>query len=148
FWYPEPSGVTADLRSAHSATAAAVYAVGSNGVIVKRLNCSYSISPMSASVASGADMGAVNVTAGAGCNWTAVSNDLWITVTNGATGSGNGAVSFSVTANPNPTPRSGSVAVAGQTFAVTQAAAPIPCPTAGGVNPSSALTGTTVTITG
>jgi hypothetical protein len=35
----------------------------------------------------------VTVTAGTGCGWTGVSNASWITVTGGASGSGNGTVS-------------------------------------------------------
>lgn len=148
FWYPETSGVTADLRSAHSATAAAIYAVGANGVIVKRLNCSYSISAASANIAGDGGAGAVNVTAGAGCNWTAISNDAWITVTGGASGNGNGPVNFSAAANPTANPRAGTIAIAGQTFTVNQAAAPILCPTVSGVNPNSAPAGAMVTISG
>ena len=58
--------------------------------------CSYSIDPTSASAAAGGGNGSVSVTAGAGCDWTAVSNDAWITVTGGASGSGNGTVNYSV----------------------------------------------------
>src|SRR5262249_35436760 len=148
FWYPEASGVTSNLRSVHFATAAAGYAVGANGVILKRLNCSYSISPTSANVAGGAGSGLVNVTAGAGCNWTAGSNDAWITVFIGARGSGNGVVGFAVASNPIATPRTGTIAIAGQTFPVTQAAATIPCPLVSGVNPTGAPVGAMVTITG
>src|SRR5215813_5290188 len=148
FWYPEASGVTSNLRSVHFATAAAGYAAGGNGVILKRLNCSYSISPTSANVAGGAGGGQVIVTAGAGCNWTAVSNDAWITVFIGARGSGNGVVSFAVASNPIATPRTGTIAIAGQTFTVTQAAATIPCPLVSGVNPTGAPVGAMVTITG
>jgi hypothetical protein len=39
------------------------------------------------------------VTAGSTCDWTASSNAAWITVTSGASGSGNGTVSYSLTAN-------------------------------------------------
>jgi hypothetical protein len=67
----------------------------------------------------------VNVTAGVGCTWTATSNAPWITITGGATGSGNGAVAFSVAANTGAL-RTGTITIAGQTFTVTQAAAPPP----------------------
>ena len=55
----------------------------------------------------------VNVTATAGCAWTAVSNDAFITVTSGASGTGNGAVGISVAANTGPF-RSGTLTIAGQ----------------------------------
>jgi hypothetical protein len=58
-----------------------------------------------------------------GCSWTAASNDSFITINDGASGSGNGTVSYTVAANPDPTPRTGSITIAGQTFTVAQAAA-------------------------
>jgi hypothetical protein len=60
------------------------------------------------------------VTTTAGCNWTATSNDSWITVTSGANGSGNGTVSYSVQANTGPA-RTGTITAGGQTFTVNQA---------------------------
>jgi YD repeat-containing protein len=70
------------------------------------------------------------VTAGAGCAWTAVSNAGWITVTSGASGTGNGTVGYSVAANGGSDQRQGTVTIAGQTFTVTQAG------TSGGAGPS------------
>jgi uncharacterized protein (TIGR03437 family) len=60
------------------------------------------------------------VTAPAGCNWTAASNEGWITITSGVSGSGNGTISFAVAANPGSA-RIGTLTIAGQTFTVTQA---------------------------
>ena len=62
-------------------------------------SCAYSLSATSASAAAGGGSGALNVTAAAGCSWTAQSNAAWITVASGASGSGNGTVSYSVSAN-------------------------------------------------
>jgi hypothetical protein len=59
------------------------------------------------------------VTAGAGCTWTAVSNDSWITITSGSSGSGNGMVQYSISANSGPT-RNGSMTIAGMTFSIYQ----------------------------
>jgi hypothetical protein len=65
--------------------------------------------------------GSVSVTAGAGCAWTAVSNVSWITITGGASGSGDGAVSYSVGPYGGPPKRrTGTATIAGQTFRVTQ----------------------------
>jgi Zn-dependent metalloprotease len=83
--------------------------------------CTYSISPTSASYAAVGGTGSVSVTAGAGCNWTAVSNATFITITGGASGTGNGTVSYSVAANAGTTSRTGTMTIAGQTFTVTQA---------------------------
>jgi hypothetical protein len=49
----------------------------------------------------------------------------WITVTSGASGSGTGAVGYSIAANPGPAARTGTVAIADQTFTVSQAAPPV-----------------------
>ena len=89
------------------------------------LSCSYTVSPTSQAMPVAGGPGLTDVTAPAGCAWTAVSNHTsWLTVTSGASGSGNGTVGFSTTANPNGTTRSGTITIAGRTFSVTQAAAP------------------------
>ncbi len=86
-------------------------------------SCAFSINPTSSSLPAGAGGGTVNVTAGAGCAWTAQSNNpTWLSVTSGATGSGNGTVSYSVTANSGAA-RAGTLTIAGQTFTVNQAGA-------------------------
>ena len=86
--------------------------------------CTYTITPTSASFTSAAGTGTITVTAPAGCVWAVRSNAPWITVTAGATGSGNGTVSYSVAANTTTSSRAGTLNVAGKIFTVTQAAAP------------------------
>jgi all-beta uncharacterized protein/BACON domain-containing protein len=89
--------------------------------------CTFSIAPGSQNVGESGGPGAVTVTASAGtCAWSATSNAPWITITNGATGTGDGRVEYTVAANTGPA-RSGTVTIAGQTLTVTQAAAPPPC---------------------
>jgi YVTN family beta-propeller protein len=84
--------------------------------------CTFSISPTSQSFSSSGGTGSVTVTAGAGCNWMAGSNDSsWISITAGSSGSGGGTVTFSVAANQG-TARSGTMTIAGLTFTVTQSA--------------------------
>jgi hypothetical protein len=83
--------------------------------------CTFSISPTGASVAAAGGSGTVTVTATAGCSWTAASNASFVTVTSGASGTGNGTVGYSVAANTATTSRTGTLTVAGQTFTVTQA---------------------------
>ena len=85
-------------------------------------NCTYSLSASGASFTENGGTGSFNVTAGAGCVWTAVSNVSWITITSGASGTGNGTVNFTVAANSGAA-RSGTIIVGGQTFTVNQAAA-------------------------
>lgn len=85
--------------------------------------CAYAISPTSQTFSSNAGTGSVAVTTTAGCAWTAASNAPWITITAGASGTGNGNVSFSVAANPASASRVGTMTIAGQTFTVTQSGA-------------------------
>ena len=50
----------------------------------------------------------------------------WVHVTAGASGSGSGTVTYQIDANPGGTARSGTIAVAGKSFGVTQAGAANP----------------------
>jgi hypothetical protein len=63
---------------------------------------------------------AVSVSTIAGCAWTAAAVDTWLSVTSGASGTGNGTVNFTSAANTGPS-RTGTIAIAGQTFTVTEA---------------------------
>jgi hypothetical protein len=65
----------------------------------------------------------VTVTTSAGCNWTAASNNSFITITSGASGSGGGTVNYSVAANTGSLSRNGSMTIAGLNFSVSQAGA-------------------------
>jgi glucose/arabinose dehydrogenase len=99
---------------------------GTVSKIVSTTPCTFDIDPTSQSFPSGGGTGNVAVTAGAGCDWTAVANQSWIHVTSGAGGEGNGNVGFSVDANTSQSARNGSLTIAGHTFSVSQAAAPAP----------------------
>src|SRR5690606_40987095 len=66
----------------------------------------------------------VNVIAASNCSWVATSNASWITITAGASGTGNGTVGISIAQNTTTSSRTGSVTIAGQTFTVQQSAAP------------------------
>jgi len=67
-----------------------------------------------------AGIGTVDVTAPTGCPWTAVSNSSFLTVTSGASGSGNGTVGYEVAQNSTGVPRMGTLTIAGLTFTVNQ----------------------------
>ena len=92
-------------------------------------SCAYSITPTSHSFAASGGTGSVSVMAGGGCNWIATSNDSWITITSGNSGSGNGTVNYSVSENTGTTPRAGTMTIAGQTFTVSQAGSILPAVT-------------------
>jgi hypothetical protein len=83
--------------------------------------CVIVVSPSSAPVAAGGGSGAFEVNTPEGCSWTAVSNDGWLHVTAGASGSGDGTVGFSAEPNPGPA-RTGTIAAGGKTFTASQAA--------------------------
>ena len=87
------------------------------------VNCGYTISPTSFLAPAAGGSSSVSVTTGTACSWTATPDASWITVTNGTSGSGNGLVSVSVAPNSGPA-RAGTIRIADQQFAVTQAAAP------------------------
>ena len=91
--------------------------------------CSYGISATQLTAPAAGVTSAVGVTAAAACSWTAASPVDWITVTSGASGSGNATVSMIVAANTGAA-RTGVVTIAGQAYTVTQQAAaspPAPC---------------------
>lgn len=93
--------------------------IGDRFFAVTQAACSITLSSTSIGVGGPGGFGAVALTGG-GCAWTASSNDAWITITSGATGTGDGVVNFSIAANPAGTPRSGTLTVAGQTVTVNQ----------------------------
>lgn len=104
-----------------SARTGAVTVAGRTVTVNQESGCTFAINPTSASVpAAGTMTGSVNVTAGAGCAWTAVSQAPWIIVSSGGSRTGNGVVQYRVGANATGAPRSGTIAIAGLTFTVTQ----------------------------
>ncbi len=54
------------------------------------------------------------------CPWSAVSNNSWITINSGNSGTGSGVVSYSVSANATGNTRAGTMTIGGETFTVTQ----------------------------
>src|SRR5262249_14986453 len=81
--------------------------------------CTFSINPSHAVID---DLGGnlrVVVTAPGSCRWTAASNAGWLSVASGASGSGTASVSIHVASNTGGA-RTGTVTIAGQTFAVSQ----------------------------
>jgi Viral BACON domain len=89
--------------------------------------CAFSLDFTNASVSAAGASGDITVTAnGTNCDWTAVSNDSFITITNGTSGTsgtGNGTVTVTVATNTDTVARTGTLTIAGQTFTVTEDAA-------------------------
>lgn len=91
--------------------------------------CSLSISPASASLPPDGGTAVVAVSAsGATCAWTAVSNAAWLTILEGASGTGAGTVRYQATANASATSRSGAITLNGLAHVVEQSGRPqTPC---------------------
>jgi len=85
--------------------------------------CTFALDAAAASVRSATDLAMVTVTTQAGCFWNATSESAFLTVGSTASRSGPAAVSVVVAANRSSAARTGSVTIAGLTFAVTQAGA-------------------------
>lgn len=87
------------------------------------VSCTYALVPTGTSVGAARGTATVEVATAAGCAWTAVSNAAWLSITDGLSGTGNGRVTYEFLANTDVQSRSGTLTIAGLTFAVTQAAA-------------------------
>ena len=86
------------------------------------LNCIFGLNPPSITLPAKGGSKTLKVESfGVPCDWTAVSNDPFITITEGASGTGNGKVSYTVLGNTNTMALSGTMTIAGKTFTVDQA---------------------------
>jgi len=82
--------------------------------------CTYSLQQTTQSFTPSGGNATVTVQTPAGCSWTATSNVGWLAITAPPPGSGAGTVGFSAASNPSATARTGSLTIAGLTYAVTQ----------------------------
>jgi len=108
----------------------ATITVSGSGVTSKTLTVtqvgqspSLSINPTTASA--NATSGTSSTAVTSNIIWTASSNQTWLTITAGTSGSNNGTISYSYSANPNTTSRTATITVSGsgvtsQTLTVTQ----------------------------
>ena len=86
--------------------------------------CSFSLTPNTASFAAAGGNGLVTIAAStSNCTRTATSNTPWITVSFGSPGTGNGTVGYTVTPNTSVLARTGTLNVAGQTLTISEAGA-------------------------
>jgi hypothetical protein len=91
--------------------------------------CTIVLSSTAVTVDPAGGSASVSVTASDGCEWTASTTDEWLTIVNGASGTGNGHVQFTAAPNPSSVARTGTLMVSGQSVAVTQGGAtPVPVP--------------------
>jgi C1A family cysteine protease len=71
--------------------------------------CTYAISPTSKTFSTRGGTGSISVTAGSSCAWTAKSNESWITITSGKSGTGSSKVAYSVPSSK--TSRTGTISI-------------------------------------
>jgi hypothetical protein len=147
--YAAAANATTSVRVGH------LTVTGSGGTaqltVTQRAECTYTlVPPTAAPTAAG---GGFTVALTAGCAWTASSDQPWLTITAGTSGSGSGTITYSVAANGGTTSRTGHIAVTGigGTAQLTVTQSPPSCtyvlsPTAASV-PTSGGSGLSVALT-
>ncbi|HEX8287026.1 MAG TPA: BACON domain-containing carbohydrate-binding protein, partial [Pyrinomonadaceae bacterium] len=93
---------------------------GQTLTVTQTAGCVFTLESDGVSFSAAGGTGSLSVTTSAGCAWSAAATVPWITITSGASGTGNGTVSFTVQPNAG-LQRTGTINVNGQTFTVTQA---------------------------
>jgi hypothetical protein len=76
--------------------------------------------PFSQSFGAAGGRGTIQVTPSMGCSWSVVSDDSWVAVTSGWSGTGSGSLTYSVAPNLGSSPRSGTLRIGGTSFSVEQ----------------------------
>ncbi|MDQ3347469.1 MAG: hypothetical protein M3545_05830 [Acidobacteriota bacterium] len=109
--------------------------------------CAYSLSAPSQAFTAAGGPGSVAVTTTSGCAWAVTGGASWVTVVNGASGTGGGTVSFSVAANTATTSRIATFLIAGTAFTITQSAPCIFFVSPLNLSPSAAGGAGTLTVT-
>ncbi len=88
-------------------------------VDINNTGCNFTLNRMGQTIAQTGGTGSVDVTtAGNSCDWTASSNDDWLTVNSFSVGAGK--VNFTAAANTTFWPRIGTLAIAGRSYTITQ----------------------------
>ena len=91
--------------------------------VIGSASCTYTLSQTGKAFSSASGSGSLNITASSGsCNWQAAVHPAsagWLSIIQPG-GTGSGPVNYSVSANSACPPRTGTMAIAGHTFTVTQ----------------------------
>jgi len=87
-------------------------------------SCAFSATPASFSISPSGGSSSFSLGTGGGCQWSAVSQAPWLSITSGSSGTSSGTVSFSVAANPVTIPRTTTIqagnGLASTSFTVTE----------------------------
>jgi len=87
--------------------------------------CTYTLGAASPTFGPAGGNGAFNVFTSSTCQWTASTSAAWITITSGASGTGNGKVYFTVAENTGPQ-RNGYISAGGKVYTIIQNAPYVP----------------------
>jgi hypothetical protein len=123
---------TAVVSASDSARSTTVHAGGQAVTLTQAAACAPTVTVPTTSFTRSGGTGTATVSYPTGCtnSWSAVSNQSFLTVTSGASGTGSGAVGFSVAANTSST-RTATLTVAGVETTITQTGPTLtPSPTA------------------
>ncbi len=119
-------------------------------VVQAGTSCSYSLAQASQAFTAAGGSGTVSIQAPAGCPWNASAvngTNPFVTITGGASGSGNGLVSYSVPANATGSQRTNSLTISGTSatlpYVVTQSASSLNCTASVPSAPQIAIEGRT-----
>lgn len=83
-------------------------------------SCDYQLEPTSYQTNASGGIASITLTAANNCQWTAGSNDNWLSIVEGNIGTGNGTIRYFIANNPNESNRLGTLKIADQLFTVTQ----------------------------
>ncbi len=89
------------------------------------LTCAISLSKGTDTAPAAGGTGSVSVFAGSACNYTVASSATWLQVTSAASGTGNTILTWTATANGTGAGRTATITIGGQTYVVSQPAAPV-----------------------
>jgi hypothetical protein len=100
-------------------------------VLTQTGTCGFNLTPASQGFNAAGGTGSVVVTGSPVCTWNAVRSGTWITITSGASGTGNGTVRYRVSENTGASARTGTLTIAGQPVTIMQSANTAPNTPAG-----------------
>jgi hypothetical protein len=118
-----PLGISVAANTGAARTGTVTIGTTSIAITQAAGGCSYLLSTNSLAFPQAGGPQSVNVTAGAGCQWTVTGLPLWLTVTSGAGGTGNGTVTLQAAPNFFPGTRpnySFTISVANNPVTVSQ----------------------------
>ena len=109
------------LPNSSSVSRSATILIGTQPFTINQAGvaCAVTVGQNTIAIPSSGSAGSIDVTAAAGCTWSAVASAAWITL-GSAGGSAQGSVSFVAAANVTPQARTGTITISNQVVQLTQ----------------------------